>query len=111
MKKIKQILSVAFIGLTIVSCNDINKSPAENTADFKAIEDDLKAEFGEDAYYTDLAINYTEGIGTYTNVTVTNDPESLTMGEWGNSQGWSQSADVTLELPEGTHAKDFIFLH
>lgn len=96
-----------FIGSMLFSCSTSTPGSEE---DFLAIESDIKQEFGADAYYTNFVIMFNKTVGTMISTTVTDNPESLKMGEWNQSQGtWNQSAEVTLELPEGTKAVDFMF--
>jgi len=41
---------------------------------------------------------------------VTNDPESKKMAEWTCSNGiWTQTSDVTLEIPDGYKGEDFMY--
>jgi len=96
--------------ITLMSCGgSISKQPA-NSEGFGAIEKEIKSKFGEDAYFTGLTILYIEGIGNTVNTTVTDDPESLKMGQWSLSQGtWTEQSEITLEVPEGTKATDFMF--
>lgn len=93
----------------LISCGGVSNEPA--TAEgFESIEKELKSEFGDDAYYTDLSISYDESIGNMVGVTVTKDPESLKMGEWNFSQGaWEQNSEIVLEVSEGSKAADFMF--
>lgn len=101
---------VAILLTTLISCGgSIDSLPA--TADgFSGIESEIKSKFGDDAYFTDISILYNEGIGNMLNITVTEAPESLTMGEWNNAQGvWNQNAEVSLELPPNTKAVDFMY--
>jgi len=109
MNSIKQIVSVAVIALVLMSCDSLSSKQPENVSDFKKIEAELSSEFGNDAYYTDLSVMYIKGLGVTTSATVTKEPTSLKMGQWENSQGWKQSSEISLELPEGTEAKDFMF--
>lgn len=101
---------LGLLAVALVSCGGgIDKQPA-NAEGFAVIEKEMKTEFGENAYYTDLTIMYDETMGNYVSTTVTDDPESLEMGEWSYSMGnWTQSSDIKLELPEGTKAADFMF--
>jgi hypothetical protein len=75
----------------------------------------LKSKFGDDAYYSGISVlNVTgnrPGSGITLGLTVTKDPASLKMEEWAysSSVGWKQSAEVTLEIPEDTDAKDFMY--
>ena len=103
-------LIILMIAITLVSCGgDTTKLPA-NADGFAGIEKELKSEFGDSAYYTDLTIIYNESIGNSISTTVTDAPESLKMGQWTYSLGnWNQTSEVTLEIPEGTKAADFMF--
>lgn len=109
MKKI-QLLAVTLFVATLISCGGgAGKQPA-NSEGFAAIEKDIKSEFGDDAYFTELSIIYNKSIGNSISTTVTDAPESLTMGQWTMSQGnWNQTSEITLEIPEGTKASDFMF--
>lgn len=96
--------------ITVISCGGgAAKQPA--TADgFAGIEEELKNEFSDGAYYTELVIIYNETIGNSISTTVTVDPESLKMGQWTYSMGnWTQTSEITLEVPQGTKAADFMF--
>ena len=101
---------ILLIAITLVSCGgDVAKQPA-NADGFAGIEKELKSEFGDDAYYTELTIIYNESIGNSISTTVTDDPGSLKMGQWTYSMdNWNQTSEVTLEIPEGTKAADFMF--
>jgi hypothetical protein len=110
MKQLKLVV-VAILSATILfSCgNGVEKQPATEDG-FAVIEAELKNKFGDDAYYTDLTIMYDESIGNSIATTVTDDPESLKMGQWTYSLGqWRQTSDVSLEIPEGTKAADFMY--
>ena len=110
MKRLKQTI-VALVFITaLVSCGG-GAGNQEATADgFSEIEKEIKDKFGDDAYYTDLKILYIKGIGNTISATVTNDPESLKMGQWDFAQGtWTQRSEITLEVPEGSKAEDFMF--
>ncbi|WP_299125916.1 hypothetical protein [uncultured Winogradskyella sp.] len=104
------LLFVLLVIFKLVSCSGTtNNQPA--TADgFSAIENELKNKFGDDAYYTDLSITYDKSIGNIIGVTVTEEPESLKMGQWNLSQDtWTQNSDITIEVPKGTKAADYMF--
>lgn len=109
MKTIKHIL-IAFIAIaTLHSCAGGGDQSA-NAEGFASLEKEIKSKFGDDAYYTDLSIMYIASIGNSIAVTVTEDPASLEMGEWTYSRGsWTQTSEITLEIPEGSQAKDFMF--
>ncbi len=95
---------------TLMSCvGGISNQPA-NAKGFGAIETVVKDKFGANAYYTGLTIMNIENIGNTITVTTTEKPESLKMGEWSLSQGtWNQQSEITLEVPNGTKAADFMF--
>lgn len=108
MKKIKFALIAILSALTLASCG--GGTVASNAEGFGSLEKELKDKFGEDGYYTNLTISNIESIGNVVTVTATEDPESLKMGEWNLTNGkWEQNSEVTLEVPEGTKAADFMF--
>ncbi|MBU2930253.1 hypothetical protein [Winogradskyella psychrotolerans] len=110
MKTIKYIIILVIAISTLMSCGkDSGKQPA--TADgFADIESEIKSEFGHEAYYTDLTITYNKSIGNIISVTVTEDPSSLKMGQWNQTQGiWNQNSEISLEVPQGTKAEDYMF--
>lgn len=98
------------ISIALVSCgNSIDKQSADKKG-FTAIEKNIKSKFGDDAYFTDLTITYNQSIGNIISVTVTENPESLKMGQWNNTQGnWKQNSDISIEVPKGSKASDFMF--
>ncbi len=110
MKKLKLIAIIAVIITSLISCGGgVSKQPA-NAEGFGAIEKEIKNKFGDNAYYTDLAITYNKSIGNIIGVTVTNNPESLKMGQWNSTQGsWKQNSEISLEVPKGSKAADFMF--
>jgi len=110
MKNLK-ITGLAFLTAILTACggSGIDKQAA-NAEGFANIETAMKTQFGDDAYYTDLTIMYDESMGNYVSTTVTKDPESLEMGDWNFSMGtWTQTSEVTIEIPENTKAADFMF--
>lgn len=98
----------------IVSCESKSKY-TQDAAGFESIQNDLKKKFGEDAYYTDISITNSigegAGAGLGLHLTVTKEPQSLKMQEWiyNSYTNWNNTADVTLEIPEGDNAKDFMY--
>ena len=106
MKKVACIVAL----LTLISCgNSSNNQPADAKG-FSKIEKELKNKFGNEAHYTDLSIIYNQAIGNIIGVTVTDAPESLTMGQWNQTQGnWVQNSEIILEVPAGTSASDYMF--
>lgn len=92
------------------SCAESTSSQPATAQGFLVIENALKTKFGADAYYTDFTITYNKSIGNIVGVTVTEDPESLKMGQWNLTQDtWQQNSDITIEVPQGTKAKDYMF--
>jgi len=110
MRNIKLLLTVITI-FAFISCGSNSSDSQPATADgFLSIEKEIKSKFGDNAYYTDLTIVNNESIGNIIRVTVTDNPESLKMGEWVQSQNnWVQNSKVALEVPQGTKASDFMF--
>ena len=105
-----QLTAIAILASLLFSCGGgIAKAPA-TAVGFETIEAALKSKFGNNAYYTDLNIMNADPIGNMVNVTVTDQPESLQMGEWSNAQGvWNQTAELSLEISEGSTAAEFMF--
>lgn len=109
MKVLNSIIAVGLL-FAIMSCGGGIGDQKANAEGFTAIEKELKSEFGDKAYYTDLTIGYEKSAGNIVNVTVTEDPESLMMGEWTYVQSaWKQNSEITLEVSEGSKAADFMF--
>ncbi len=109
MKVSKLILTVTIITL-LISCRNSTDKTSPDQKGFTTIEKNIKDEFGEDAYFTDLTITYNKTIGNIIGVTVTKEPASLKMEQWNATQGnWTQNSDITLEVPPGTKAADFMF--
>ena len=116
MKKTILALSTLVMGLLlIVSCGPNPSKYSQDGEGFAKLQEDFKAKFGADAYYTDIAINFTpgdsHGSGLGFNVTVTNDPASLKMQEWVFSSygGWRSTADVTLEIEGDSKPEEFMY--
>ena len=109
MKTVKLFLFVSLVS-TLISCgSSASKQPA-TAAGFSAIETAIKQQFNNDAYYTDLTVIYNKSIGNSISTTVTQDPTSLSMGEWNMSQNrWTQTSEISLEIPQGSKATDFMF--
>lgn len=101
------LLSLIFV---LISCGGKSSSQEATASGFSEIENQIKDKFGNDAYYTDLSVTYNESIGNIVSVTVTDNPESLKMAQWNQTQdNWNQTSDVTIEIPEETKAADFMF--
>ena len=105
-----QLILIALILTLVCSCGSGTSKQSANAEGFTNIEQELNSKFGNNAYYTDLSISYNSSIGNMISVTVTEDPESLKMGQWINSQdSWKQTSEITLEVPQGSKAADFMF--
>lgn len=110
MTKIYTSALLLFSMIILTSCGGNSSNQEATAAGFSEIENQIKEKFGKDAYYTDLSVLFIEGIGNSISVTVTESPESLKMGQWDLSQNtWTQRSEVTLEVPENSQAKDFMF--
>ncbi|WP_028891137.1 hypothetical protein [Tenacibaculum sp. 47A_GOM-205m] len=108
--KVLKLIAIIAIFTSLVSCGKSTSKQAANKEGFDAIEKELKNEFGNKAYYTDLTITYNKSIGNIIGVTVTSAPESLKMGQWNQTQGkWKQNSEISLEVPQGSKAADFMF--
>lgn len=110
MKTLK-FLFMVIATATLISCGGGVSKQAANAEGFGEIEEELKNKFGDDAYYTDLNISHDKSIGNMISLTVTENPASLKMGEYvySNHTSWKQNSEVTIEIPEGSQAKDFMF--
>ena len=107
--KLSQLFTIALL-ITLISCRGRTSKQPANAEGFGVIEKELKSKFGDDAYYTDLTITYNKSIGNIVTVTVTEAPESLKMGQWNSSQDiWKQNSEISLEVPQGSKAADFMF--
>ncbi len=110
MKTIKNTLILVAACLVIFSCGNSITNQEATPEGFSTIEKEIKAQFGDQAYFTDLVIAYDKSAGNMVSTTVTKEPESLKMGEWTCIQGaWKQTSEVTLEISEGNKAADFMF--
>jgi len=110
LNRISLFFAIVIIMKLMSSCSDSTSNQPANAEGFAAIETELKDKFGTDAFYTDLTIAQNTSVGNIIGVTVTEDPESLKMGQWNLMQdAWKQNSDITLEVPEGTKAADYMF--
>lgn len=110
LNKLAVFFAVVVIMKLLSSCSESISSQPATAKGFAVIEEALKTKFGADAYYTDFTITYNKSIGNIVGVTVTEAPETLKMGQWNLTQDtWQQNSDITIEVPEGTQAKDYMF--
>jgi hypothetical protein len=110
MKTLQVIIVFTIASMTVLSCGSGTSNQPANAEGFTAIEAELKNEFGDNAYYTDILISHDDRMGNIVSLTATKAPESLKMGQWNFMQNnWTQSSEVTLEVPEGTNAEEFMF--
>ncbi len=108
--KILKITIIVVALITLMACGGGTSKQPANAEGFGAIEKELKSKFGDDAYYTNLTIAYDKSLGNWISATVTQDPESMKMGEWLSTQGsWKQESEISLEVPKGTKAADFMY--
>ncbi len=110
-KQMKTLKLIAIVAMTtLMSCGGSTNKQSADADGFGAIEKEIKNKFGDNAYYTDLAITYNKSIGNIITVTVTDNPESLKMGQWDQTQNaWKQNSEISLEVPQGSKAADFMF--
>jgi hypothetical protein len=110
LPQLKALVLVVIVLQFITSCGSSTSNQPATEQGFATIENALKDKFGDNAYYTDLSITYNESIGNIIGVTVTENPESLKMGQWNLTQdNWQQNSDITIEVPQGTKAADYMF--
>jgi len=108
MKTFKSIALLAVI--MVMSCGKGASKQTANAKGFTAIETEIKSKFGDNAYYTELTISYNKSIGNSISVIATESPESLKMGEWYLTlDTWKQNSEITLEVPQGSKASEFMF--
>ncbi|CAM1357963.1 hypothetical protein [Tenacibaculum xiamenense] len=110
MKVSKYVFMLMLFALTFSCGKSMSKQSADKEG-FTAIEKELKAKFGNNAHYTDLNISYDKSVGNMIGLTVTDAPETLKMGSYVFSEhtSWKQNSEVTIEIPKGTKAKDYMF--
>jgi len=109
MSKIK-LLAIAICLFIVNACGNSSSNSPATAEGFSEIEKEIKNKFGDDAFYTDILISHDENISNIISLTVTNAPESLKMGQWNlANNNWTQSSEVTLEVPEGTKASDYMY--
>lgn len=110
MKKIYTSALLLFSMLLLFSCGGNSSNQEATATGFSEIEKQIKEKFGKDAYYTDIVITKNKQLGNMVSVTVTDNPESLKMGQWNLTQNsWNQTSEVSLEISKGSMAKDFMF--
>ncbi len=110
MRNLKLVLVTFIISLTILSCGGESKKATVSADGFGKIGKSIKSKFGNDAYFTKMTISNNEAIGDIITLTVSENPESLKMGDWTQMQGkWTQNSEITIELPQNTKAKDFMY--
>lgn len=110
MKTIQCIAIVAVAVATLISCGGSVTNQPANADGFSAIAKEIENKFGEHAHFTNITVMYSKSIGNTISLTVTEAPESLKMGQWNFVNGsWKQNSEITVEIPEGTKAADFMF--
>ncbi|MFC4633469.1 hypothetical protein ACFO3O_06100 [Dokdonia ponticola] len=110
MKTRLPILFYISLAIIILSCNGVTSNQPHTAEGFGQIAQEIKTKFGDTAYFTDILINSDDRIGNIITLTVTESPESMKMGQWSLAQNsWTQTSEITLEVPEGTKAADYMF--
>lgn len=110
MKTIITIVLYTSLAITLFSCGGVTSNQPHTAEGFGQIEEALKTKFGDSAYYTDIMIHTDDRIGNMISLTVTEAPESMQMGQWNLAQNsWSQTSEITLEVPEGSKAAHYMF--
>ncbi|TXE20345.1 hypothetical protein ES692_00720 [Psychroserpens burtonensis] len=110
MKTLQCITLVVIVSMALMSCGSDSGNEPATASGFSDIENQIKSEFGDEAYFTDMSIIYNKSIGNIVGVTVTKDPNSLKMGQWNETKGhWKQNQEISLEVPQGTKAEDFMY--
>jgi len=108
--KVLKFTLVLISTVILISCGGSSDMHTADEKGFAAIEKEIKNKFGDHSYFTDLTITHNNSIGNIIGVTVTDAPESLKMGQWNLTQGnWMQNSEISLEVPEGSKAADFMF--
>lgn len=110
MKTRLPICFCALLTIIILSCNGVTSNQPHTAEGFGQIAQEIKNKFGDNAYFTDILISSDDRIGNMITLTVTELPESMKMGQWTLVQNsWTQSSEITLEVPDGTKAADYMF--
>ena len=118
--KVKQkflyVLCMCVSLLFATSCGSNVSKLSTDAEGFEKIQQELISKFGADAYYDQIYIGNNlpanrPGGGIWIHVNVTNKPESLKMEEWAYAShtGWKQTSDITVEIPDDTDMKEFLF--
>ncbi|WP_298545039.1 hypothetical protein [uncultured Aquimarina sp.] len=108
--KVLKFTLVLISTIILISCSGSSDMHSADVKGFEAIEKEIKSKFGDNSYFTDLTITHNNSIGNIVGVTVTENPGSLKMGQWNLTQDtWKQNSEISLEVPEGSEAADFMF--
>lgn len=105
MKSLRSAFVLSFL-LWICSC----KSGFEhNQAGMEQLSQELKKEFGEDAWYTCIELVNSGGSDDIVTIDQTKDPNSLKQEQWSQFHGfWEKKADITLSI-QGAKPESFMF--
>ncbi|WP_203258228.1 hypothetical protein [Hyunsoonleella ulvae] len=108
--KAPKYVAVLLMIIALASCGGGIGNQPINADGFAIIEKEIENKFGKDAYFTKITVMHYESIGNTVSLTVAEAPESLKMEEWNFVRGsWKQESGITIEIPEGTKASDFMF--
>ena len=109
MKSIKLTVILTILSSVLLCFTQCSLGSSSKTDNLSDIEKDLKAKFGANAYYTQIAIVNDKTVGSILNVTVTAAPSSMKMEQWSQMRGdWQQTANVTMEF-DGGAPEEFMF--
>ncbi len=104
-----KLMILLLTAIALAACGGRSENYKATVNGFSEIEKEIKKEFGDNAYFTDITITYTKAL-TSVDLMVTRLPESLKMEEWNLSHGmWSKTSDINVGVPPGSMAADFMF--
>lgn len=111
MNSVFKITILVLLILFLSSCTKNLSYKEFNPKYFLETEKAIKNKFGNNAYFINLSIENDKSLGKLVRLVVTDKPESLKMEEWALIKGsWRQIAKVSIEIPNDTQAKDFMFM-
>ncbi len=100
---------VGFIVLIVIFLYSCKSGFKHDSAGMTQLSSELKAEFGEDAWYTSIELVNNGGSDDLVTVDVTRDPNSLRQEQWTLFHGfWDKKANVTLTI-QGAEPRSFMF--
>ena len=103
--KILQLFSFLFACFLLSSCSGGYNFNADSLT---KLNTDLKAKFGEDAWYTSIVLKDNGKGRNIITVDVTKDPNSLRQAQWVLRGEWEKSSDITVQIANGK-PEDYMF--